>query len=230
MPRGETRLRGGWMQQVVRIGDTVRRAPRGDVAFIRALLGHLETAGFADAPRWLGTDDKGRDILSFVEGEVPARLGYFDDATLAAAARLIRRYHDATAALCSDGRVACHNDLNPCNFAFRGGVPAALFDFDNAAEGERIFDLGWAAWTWLNVGNDRRSPPEEQVRRLAVFATAYGPEVELGPLLDAMLLRQQLLGEARLPWRLWLLGAWARKSRAATLRLKNAFTPAPPTP
>ncbi len=101
--------------------------------------------------------------------------------------------------MCANGRVACHNDLNPCNFAFREGVPAAIFDFDNAAEGERAFDLGYAAWTWLNIGNDKREAPDGQLRRLALFAEAYGPEIEPGALIDAMLLRQQILSEARLP-------------------------------
>lgn len=217
--RGEIRLRGGFMQKVVRVGDTVRRAPRGDVEFIRRLLGHLESAGFTGAPRWLGTDEQGRDILSFVEGKVPRALGHFDDATLREAARFIRRYHDATAPFCADGRVACHNDPNPCNFAFRDGVPAGIFDFDNAAEGERIFDLGYAAWTWLNIGNDKAAP-EEQLRRLKLFAEAYGPEIELGALIDAMLLRQQLMIEARLPWRLFILRLWARQSRKATRRIR----------
>lgn len=222
MARAEIRLHGGFMQKVVRVGETVRRAPRGDIEFVRGLLAKLETAGFTGAPRWLGIDERGRDILSFVDGEVPRQFGHFDDTTLRAAASFIRCYHDATAPFFEDGRVACHNDLNPCNFAFRDGMPAAIFDFDNASEGERIFDLGYAAWTWLNIGNNNTAAPEEQLRRLKLFAQAYGPEIEFGALIDAMLLRQQMMTDARLPWRLLFLRRWARQSRAATLRLKAA--------
>ena len=36
---------------------------------MRDVLLHLERVGFDAAPRWLGLDDKGRDILSWIEGE-----------------------------------------------------------------------------------------------------------------------------------------------------------------
>jgi hypothetical protein len=216
----EIRLPGGLMQKVVRVGDTVRRAPRGNIEFIRELLGNLEAAGFMEVPRWLGTDEKGREILSYVEGKVPRRFGHFDDATLCEAARFIRRYHDATSRFFEGGRVACHNDLSPCNFAFRDGVPSAIIDFDNAAEGERIFDLAFAAWTWLNLGSKHAS--EEQLRRLRLFAQAYGSEIELGALIDTILLRQKLLIEAPLPWRFrFQIRSWARRGREATLRIRD---------
>ena len=46
---------------VVRIGDTVRRP--GMRAGVRELLLHLEQVGFAGAPRYLGTDDKDRQVV-----------------------------------------------------------------------------------------------------------------------------------------------------------------------
>lgn len=218
----EVRLRGGMIQKVVRVGDTVRRRPPANADFVRALLGKLEAAGFDGVPRWLGIDARGRDIFSFVEGAVPLGLGHHDDVTLRQAASLIRRYHDATAAFCEDGRVACHNDLSPCNAVFRDGVPVALIDFDNAAEGERMFDLGYAAWLWLDIGNEADYSHAEQLRRLRLFAAAYGPSIELVPLLDQILLRQRLLIEMPFPWRLRGIGIWARRCLEATLRLKAA--------
>ncbi len=217
------------MQKVVRVGDTVRRRPSANAAFVRALLGKLEAAGFAQAPRWLGTDAKGRDIFSFIEGEVPPGLGHHDDATLRQAALLIRRYHDATAGFCEAERVACHNDLSPCNFVFRDGAPTALIDFDSAAEGERIFDLGYAAWLWLDLGNEDDYSHAEQWRRLRLFVRAYGPPIEPVALLDAILLRQRVLIETRFPWRLRGIRIWGRRCRTATLRLKAAvLTPIMP--
>ena len=223
----EVRLPGGLTQKVVRVGDTVRRAPRGNVEFVRELLGKLEAAGFTEAPYWLGTDEKGREVFSYVEGSVPHFLDrlHFDDATLRGAAHLIRRYHDATAPFFEGGRVACHNDLSPCNFAFRDGVPSAIIDFDNAAEGERIFDLGYAAWHWLNLGAKDAYAPEEQLRRLRVFAEAYGLEIEVSALIDAALLRQKLLLEARLPWNIrYQVRNMVRRSVTATLRLRESST------
>lgn len=220
----EVRLRGGLTQRVVRVGDTVRRARRGNFEFVRELLGKLEASGFTETPRWLGTDEKGREIYSYVEGSVPHYLDRldFDDATLRGAARLIRRYHDATAPFFEGGRVACHNDLSPCNFAFRDGVPSAIIDFDNAAEGERIFDLGYAAWHWLNIGSKDDCAPEEQLRRLRLFAEAYGLEIEVSVLIDAILLRQKLLMEAQLPWNIrYQVRNMVRRSVKATSRLRD---------
>ena len=56
---------------VVRVGDTVRR-PRGPWSdAVAAYLLHLERVGFRGAPRYLGVDEHGRDVLEFVCGEVP---------------------------------------------------------------------------------------------------------------------------------------------------------------
>jgi aminoglycoside phosphotransferase (APT) family kinase protein len=93
--------------------------------------------------------------------------------------RVIRRYHDATAgsALAGQREVVCHNDLSPCNFVFRGGVPVGIIDFDAASPGVRLQDIGYAIFLWLNLGADVPSP-DEQARRIELFCDAYG--VELG--------------------------------------------------
>ena len=62
-------LRGGSVNTVVRAGDTVRRRPGG--RFVHELLGFFERSGWGGAPRFLGLDEQGREILSFVEGYVP---------------------------------------------------------------------------------------------------------------------------------------------------------------
>lgn len=53
----EVPLRGGDVNVVVRVGDTVRRPP--EPAGVRALLTWYERAGFDSAPRFLGFDDAG---------------------------------------------------------------------------------------------------------------------------------------------------------------------------
>ena len=58
----EIPLAGGDVNPVVRVGDTVRR-PRGPEA-VRALLEWYERVGFDGAPRFLGFDDRGREVLS----------------------------------------------------------------------------------------------------------------------------------------------------------------------
>ena len=96
----------------VRIGDTVRRPLEPHATFIHGLLNHLEARGFDGAPRFMGIDRAGRETLSFVSGTVPAELGAFSAGQIAAAARLLRRLHDATvdSPLRDEDEVVCHGD------------------------------------------------------------------------------------------------------------------------
>ena len=56
---------------VVRIGDTVHRPISARSSFVHGILRHLEAKGFHGAPRFLGVDDKGREVLTFLPGDVP---------------------------------------------------------------------------------------------------------------------------------------------------------------
>jgi hypothetical protein len=197
----EIPLHGGRVTPgVVRIGDTVRRPPTLNSDFVRRLLQHLAARGFGAAPRWLGTDEQGRDVLSFLDGSVPSELEFHDDETLTQAAFLIRRFHEASAALVATPaasavgiEVICHNDLSPCNFVFSGGVPFAIIDFDAAAPGSRAHDLAYAAWLWLDLGSPDATAAEQR-RRLALFLTAYGM-ADRHPVVAAVLTRQAILVE-----------------------------------
>jgi hypothetical protein len=175
----EVSLTGGRVTPgVVLVEGTVRRPRTARSDFVHRLLAWLEAAGFDAAPRMLDIDEQGREVLSFVPGTVPPDLQPdHSDRTLAAAAKLIRRFHEATAGseLAGSEEVVCHNDLSPCNFVFRDGQPVGLIDFDAAAPGPRARDLGYALFLWLNLGTDG---PEvtEQLRRARVFLDAYGLE------------------------------------------------------
>ena len=114
-------------------------------------------------------------MLSFIPGFVPPELGYFSDAQLMAAARLLRQLHDATldCPLRNQYEVVCHGDPSPCNCVFVDGVPTAFIDFDDAHPGTRLEDLGYAAWLWIDIGNDDLSA-ETQGQRVANFFQSYG--------------------------------------------------------
>jgi Ser/Thr protein kinase RdoA (MazF antagonist) len=186
----EIPLEGGRITRgVVRVGDTVRRPMKPNSDFVHELLLHLESVGFEDAPRFLGIDEQGREILSYREGDVPENIssGYSDE-VLAAAARLLRRYHDATAGWTS-AEVVCHNDISPVNTVFERGMPLALIDFDAAAPGERMRDLAYGLFLWLTIEPDG-VPLSEQAWRTHVFFAAYGTDVPLD-LVDAVLARQR---------------------------------------
>ena len=175
----EVALSGGRVTAgVVRVGDTVRRPPRENSSFVRALLRRLEDGGFAAAPQYLGRDDQGRDILTYLPGIVPPDLdAAIPDETLVAAAALIKRYHDTTAGsvLARAQEVVCHNDLSPCNFVFRDGRPVGIIDFDTAAPGRRLQDVGYALFLWLCLGTGGPDA-SEQARRIGVFCDAYAIE------------------------------------------------------
>jgi hypothetical protein len=88
--RREQALRGGRQTVgIVRVGDTVRRPRHARSDFVHAVLRHLDAAGFDGAPRLLGIDEHGREVLTYINGETidssPARLS---DARLVSAARL----------------------------------------------------------------------------------------------------------------------------------------------
>jgi Ser/Thr protein kinase RdoA (MazF antagonist) len=188
----EVPLTGGRLTAgVVRVGDTVRRPTGSHSPFVHRLLRQLEASGFDGAPRLLGTDERGREILSYLEGWVPPNLDRFGDTTLAAAARLLRRFHDATAgtALAGGCEVVCHNDPSPCNCVFRDRVPVALIDFDHAGPGSRLRDLAYAAWLWA-ISADDGPPIPDQARRLRLMADAYGLPSSAG-LVDAVIERQR---------------------------------------
>ena len=60
----EIPLAGGADSTVGRVGQIVRRDGRPWSPAVLDLLQHVEREGFAGAPRALGFDDQGREVLS----------------------------------------------------------------------------------------------------------------------------------------------------------------------
>ncbi|WP_413804780.1 hypothetical protein [Streptomyces sp. OE57] len=143
------------------------------------LIQHLETVGSDAAPRLLGTDAKGREILSFQHGEVTTafRARNWSTSQITAAAQLLRRLHDATTGtpIAGGKETVCHNDFSPLDVAFVGGIAVSAFDFDQAAPGPRTRDLAYAAWLWL-PGADIARPldSDSHLALLRTFLDAYG--------------------------------------------------------
>src|SRR3954447_21613456 len=84
--------------QIVRVGDTVRRPQRATSLATHALLRHLVDVGFSGAPRFLGVDEQGREVLSYVSGTAitpPYRAWALTDDALVSVALLLRAYHRA---------------------------------------------------------------------------------------------------------------------------------------
>lgn len=209
----EVALGGGDVTDgVVRVGATVRRPLGGHSAAVHDLLRYLERTGFDAAPRVLGIDERGREVLSWMPGETPARPlpeWAAADEVLAGVARLLRRYHDAVAgygtapdapwdsAFTSNvddpPELVGHCDLTPDNVVFRDGVPYALIDFDLARPTTRLFDVvnTLAHWAPLREPADRDAAlfGADAGRRVRLFCDAYGLDPER---------RRKLLAVARL--------------------------------
>jgi Ser/Thr protein kinase RdoA (MazF antagonist) len=167
---------------------------------MRDVLVHLERAGFDAAPRWLGVDEQGRDILSWIDGETFVERGrmhpYIDDSAgritfsdeqVAAAMRLLRRYHDTFG-----GDVVCHGDFGPWNIVWRDGLPFAVIDFDNAYRGDPAEDVAYALRMFLGYGFARVAPTE-LVQRTRAALDSYGAEFDV----PTILAREYDLAEER---------------------------------
>jgi len=162
----------------VRVGTTLRRPSHHRSAYVDALLLHLADVGFAGAPRPLGYDDRGRQILTFIEGEVPDGDGpsLLSDSRIRSGAALIRAFHDATASspLRADQEVVCHGDLGPHNTVFRGEEAVAIIDFDeDVGPGRRVDDFAQAVWGFADL-TDRDVAVAEQARKTRLMCEVYG--------------------------------------------------------
>lgn len=231
MSKAEIPLVGGRVTAgMVRLGATVRRPISNDRSLQHSLLAHLESIGFDGSPRLLGVDERGREILSFLPGDVPRDLGHFSDAQLAGAAALLRRFHDATAPFepirRAGAEVMCHNDWGPPNAVFRDGLPYGMIDFDTIAPGLRLWDLGYSAFAWLDLGDPDYSG-EEQHRRLSVFAGAYDlPNCSASQIAVHAVARQTALATSAEARGKVEMARWARSAAAWTVENLTGLLPA----
>lgn len=181
---------------VVRIGDTVRRPAGPHTPAVHAFLEHLHEVGFEGAPRPLGLDERGREVLTWVPGVVPwpERFDLLEpDAGLARVGRLIHDLHqaaqgftpppdarwqvlippDETELVPPDGTpLIVHHDLAPWNLV--AGDRWALIDWDAAAPGSRLWDLAYAAHGFVPLSAHPSWQRPDAARRLRVLVDAYG--------------------------------------------------------
>lgn len=204
---------------VVRVGSTVRRPVGEHSPLVHALLQHLEVVGFDGAPRFLGIDGAGREVLTFVEGEVAGRPRpdwIADEGRLASVGRLLRAYDDAAATfVVPEGVVPSagytetpemppappyepeligHVDITPENVVFREARAFALIDFDLARPATRVDELCNAMVWWGPLTDPQDADPllrdVDVPRRCRILADAYGmSERDRGRLVEVAVLR-----------------------------------------
>lgn len=176
-------LQGGNVGVTVRVGHTVRRQTGPWTPAVHALLRHLESAGLPATPRILGTDQRGREILTFLPGDVvDVDTELLSEARLAALVTWARTLHEATTGFRHEGpwryppvdgaTVVAHNDLAPYNVCFAGDRVAGVFDWDLAAPSTPLMELGLLAYTCVPLF--RPLDPAVVARRVRLVAETYG--------------------------------------------------------
>lgn len=191
------------MAYATRIENTVYRTAGDWTPAVHDLLKYLEKKKFEGVPRVLGLDQRGREMLGFIDGEAgfyslskttPDNL--WSDGLLREAAEFLRRYHDATADYrapkdahwqivypdASKHEVICHNDFAPHNCIFEDGHFKAVVDFDTVGPGPRIYDIAYAAYSFVPLFTDEKCKwvglpvTSDPGRRLRIFCESYGME------------------------------------------------------
>lgn len=140
----------GDMSSVWRIGETVHRESGPSTPHFHRLLALLHSKGETRVPMPLGMDDEGREVVTYLPGDVgssPPAGPHRRDEVLVQAGRLLSAIHDATVEVAGQWlagwrapvrepvEMICHGDFAPHNCVFVDGDLAGVFDFDFAPAG-----------------------------------------------------------------------------------------------
>jgi len=179
---GEETLPGGNIDGAVRIGGVVHKRASPCTPTVHALLRYLEQANVDGVPRALGFDERGRQMLTYMPGEIigdsvawPAWV--YADSTLVQVGQWIRRIHDATADFVppkderwftgrrmQPGWIVGHQDAAPYNAVMDGDRLVGFFDWDTASPSPRDDDLAFSALLWVPLtapDADEQSGPHD---------------------------------------------------------------------
>lgn len=159
------------MDAPVRIGDTVRRAVGPSTELSHRVLRHLEDAGVGWAPRALGIDEEGREILTWIPG---ATVTNGQEIDLPDLTRMVRTLHDLTVDFAPGEECVIHDDLQPRNVVVRQGKPVGLIDWEQARPGRRVEDVANLCWSFVEP--TPQSECSEVGERWRAIADHYGLE------------------------------------------------------
>jgi Ser/Thr protein kinase RdoA (MazF antagonist) len=194
----EQSMPGGRTSRAVLIGGVVHKPASASTPAVHALLRHLEAAGFDGAPRVLGFDDEGRQMLSYLPGEMlgdqdPWPAWALTDSMLVQVGRWLRRVHDLSADFTpppgaqwfvdspmQPGWIYGHQDASPYNAVVDGDRLVGFFDWDIAGPSSPEIDIAFSALLWvpLAVEPGELTDDAERSRRLRVLLDAYGYEAD----------------------------------------------------
>ncbi|MDQ4138470.1 MAG: phosphotransferase, partial [Actinomycetota bacterium] len=198
------RLPGGGSGGAWRVGDAVRRRTGFWTPAVHDLLEHLERVGFDRAPRALGFDEDGREVLSFLPGDTatdhPWPAWTRSEEAMLDAAGWLREYHTAVAEYVPPawarwrfgetwrpGRIVAHNDAGPHNAAWGDGRIRGFFDWDYAGPAGPVWDLAYLAFAWVPLYDSELDT--ERPHRLRLLLDRYGFEGSVAGFRDVVVRR-----------------------------------------
>lgn len=205
---------------IVKIGNTVHRPTGWWTPSVHKLLNYLESVGFKYSPRVLGFDEKGREILSFIEGD-SGKDGWSkitSEGGLRKFANLLREYHRSVSGFkpsndsiwaykeggLNEGEIICHGDFGPWNVVWQESEPVGIVDWDFVLPANPQYDVFYALEyvapfrddeTCINIHQFSEIP--DRKHRIKVFLEAYGLN-EIKNIVDSVVDLQRQVGKYEL--------------------------------
>lgn len=207
----EVILTGGGRTEVARLGNTVLRKTGDWATSVHAFLRHLEAEGFTGAPRVVGTgfDDSGREVLTYIEGDVDHYAPWSDEA-IVGVGTLLRSLHDTASSFIPPANAKWqpwsgrdlryshmtigHCDFAPWNLVAHDGIPFAAIDWETAGPVDALVELAQVCWLNVQLVDDDVAERvglgslEYRAHQLRLLVDAYGlPHADRKQLIEAMI-------------------------------------------